>query len=41
MPIGGPEKIAPITGNVPRWSFIQGSTFTAMNGAKTNRPHMP
>ena len=41
IPIGGPEKSAPITGQDPRWSISHGSMSLAIKGAKTNNPHMP
>ena len=41
IPIGGPTNKPPISGNGPSLSLSQGSTCAAMNGANTNRPHMP
>jgi hypothetical protein len=41
MPMGGPTKRFPTTGQVPRWSLTQGWMFSESSGASTNSPHMP
>ena len=41
VPNGAPENSGPIPGRSPSVSITGGSTYVAMNGTRTAKPHIP